>query len=238
MASNFPNSLDNIPQFLDITQSDAILVGKVQESIRNGDLASANNYLLQIQDYDKKIVNAVRLNKLRDAILALEQFYKTDFTSYIEEKQKEWQLEIDKFTYVGDWDANKLYSKNNIVRFNNNGNLLLYLCILNTVTINTFPTNTNYWIDLTKQGIRGESGSNGANFAFEWDSSFDYQVNTIVSYNGGWWISTKPSQNVIPIEGSAYWELVLYAPQPVYPIQPNQPSGQGEGELWFETFDI
>lgn len=238
MASNFPNSLDNIPQFLDITQSDVILVGKVQESIRNGDLASANNYLLQIQDYDKKIVNAVRLNKLRDAILALEQFYKTDFTSYIEEKQKEWQLEIDKFTYVGDWDANRLYSKNNIVRFNNNGNLLLYLCILNTVTINTFPTNTKYWIDLTKQGKRGESGLDGVNFAFEWDSSFDYQVNTIVSHNGGWWISTKPSQNVIPIEGSEYWELVLYAPQPVFPIQPNKPSGQGEGELWFETFDI
>lgn len=238
MASNFPNSLDNIPQFLDITQDDAILVGKVQQAIKDGNLELANSYLVQIQDYDKKIVNAVRLNKIRDAILALEQFYKGDFTSYITEKQKGWQNEIDKFTYVGDWSRSKLYNKNNIVRYNNNGNLLLYLCIKDTVTINTYPTNTKYWVDFTKQGIRGQSGSDGANFAFEWDSAFDYQLNTIVSYNGGWWISTKPSQNVIPVEGSSYWELILYAPQPVYPVQPNQPSGQGDGELWFETFDI
>ncbi len=236
MASNFPNSLDNIPQFLDITQSDAVLVGKVQQAIKDGNLNLANSYLVQIQDYDKKIINAVKLNKIRDAILALEQFYKTDFTQYITNKQKEWQNEINKFAYIGDWNGNKLYKKNNIIRYENNGNLLLYLCIKDIISINTYPINTEYWIPFTKQGIRGESGTNGVNFAFEWDSSFNYEKNTIVSYNGGWWISIKPSQNVMPIEGSQYWELVLYAPQPVFPIQPTQPTGQGDGELWFETF--
>lgn len=238
MASTFPEKIDEIPRFLDITQSDAILVGKVQDAIKSGDLALANSFLLQIQDYDKKVVNAVRLNKIRDAILALEQFYKTDFTNYINQKQTEWQSELNKFDYKEDWSSGNLYNKNNIVRYNNNGAFHLYICIKNTPTTNISPLNNNYWIDLTKQGTRGQSGTNGANFLFEWKPDFPYQPNTIVSYEGGWWISTRQSQNQMPAEGSAYWNLVLYAPQPVFPLQSNRPTGQGNGELWFETFSI
>ena len=37
-----------------------------------------------------------------------------------------------------------------------------------------------------------------------------------------------------PVQSSAYWDLVLKAPQVIYPIQSAQPTDQTIGELWFE----
>src|SRR5574344_823080 len=121
MASTFPNQIDNIPSFLDVTQSDAQLLSTFQTAMRNGDFNTANLTLQQISNYNQKIVSAERLNKLRDAILAIENFYNTTVYTYIENKQTEWQNIINQFSYQGDWNNSTQFLTNNIVKYNING---------------------------------------------------------------------------------------------------------------------
>lgn len=233
MSSTFPTTIDNIPSFLDVTTADATLLSQFETAIQSGNFTLASSILSQIQNSDQKIITASRLNQLRDAILALEQFYSSDIVTYVNQKQAEWQAIVDRFGYIADFSPSVPYIKNNIVSYSANGNKDLYICKVNTLA-GILPTNTIYWLKFTIVGMRGDSGSNGVSFSFDWSSSFLYSANTIVTYNGEWWYSTQSNQNQVPIEGSSVWEKVMSAPQEHYPIQTAQPTNQVTGDLWFK----
>ena len=67
MASTFPTSIDIIPQWLNVTTTDATLLNEFQNAMRIGDFSTANAKLIQIENYSQKVINATNLNKLRDS---------------------------------------------------------------------------------------------------------------------------------------------------------------------------
>lgn len=235
MASTFPTTIDIIPLFKDITQEDATLLSQFQEAIKVGNFTLASTYLNQITDANQKIVSAQRLNKLRDCILEIEDFYKNDIQPYINTKQSKWKSRINQFDYKGIYNSTVTYKKNNMVLYSINGLNQLYIYINNTQSSNKEPANTTYWRVLTIQGQRGESSTvTSSVFAFNWESAQLYSINTIVYYNNCWWISKVENQNQTPQENSDYWDLVLKVEQPIYPIQSYKPTNQSIGELWFK----
>lgn len=235
LASNFPNQVDQIDQFEDMTSNDALNVKNFQTAIQSGDFATASNIFNQIPNANNKFIGAVRMNQIRDSVLAIEKFYGTDVRPYIELKQQEWTNIVNLFSYIDNFNITTQYRKNNMVLYVNDGLSQLYINIFQGVTpIGTLPTNVNYFRVLTIKGQKGESGI-GSAFLFGWLSSTHYNSQDIVVFNNSWWVATQPNQNQQPQDGSLYWNLVLTATQAIYPIQPNEPISQAVGEIWFKV---
>lgn len=234
MASTFPTRLDVIPLFLDITQADSANLNNYQDAIRNGNFTSALQYLNLIANANQKIIKAERLNKLRDCILAVEDFYLNDIQSYITTKQSAWTNRINQFSYIGSFSSSITYDRDNMVSYTtSDGVTKMYKANVDSVPRGTLPTNTNYWQVITIQGARGETTTSQTIFGYDWDSAFPYTENYIVIYGTSWWISTQSNTNQTPQSGSQYWTEILNFSPMIYPMQSTQPTNQTTGEFWF-----
>ena len=236
MASTFPQQKDNIPSFLDVTSADFVAINGYQEAIRRGDFAMAQSFLTQIGNADRKIISAERLNKIKDALDAVQQFYKTDIKPYIEQKQAEWQKIINQFNYMGRYSSVTPYVKNNIVLYNVGGIDYMYICDVTPPSSNIPPTNQTYWYRFTIQGEKGDSGSTvETTFLFEWNSATSYLENCVVVYDNKWWRSKQPSVGQTPQSGSQYWEDVMSIVLASFPVSGLAPLNQEVGQLWFKV---
>ena len=232
--TSFPDSIDNIPYFENITASDLSNVNMFHYYLRMGDFSNAMSILERIPNYDKKFIDSGKLNKFRDALIALERYYKTDIKPYITTKQTEWQDIMNQFTYIGTWNSNTAYTKNNMVSYTVGDDIYIYIAYKN-VPKGTSITNTSYWTLLSLQGETGSSGDGGA-FRYEYSSNTSYTKNDIVSYNNCLWSAVKDTTGVTPsTSNSANWTLLLEIPPASAPLQSSQPAGQNSGDLWFQT---
>lgn len=236
MASTFPQQKDVIQSFLDVNSSDFEAINGYQNAIRQGDFASAQSFLVQISNADRKIISADRLNQIKDALDAVQQFYKTDIQSYVNQKQAEWQNIINQLNYIGRYSSTVMYKKNNLVVFNDGTIDLMYICQKDFTTLGHDPTNTEYWRQFTVKGATGMAGGDvDTTFMFNWDSSQNYGTNVLVVFNNKWWISLTPSLNQTPQNGSSYWKEVMSVVPASIPITSVQPSNQNTGALWFRV---
>lgn len=230
----FPSSgIDSFTTWLDIIASDGALVLQYQQAMQTGNTVLANQILAQIPSASQKIIKATDLNKMTQAILAVERFYKTDVEPYIQEQQTNWLETIQRFSYKGEWASGTTYEVNNFVSYTVLGATLIYLATSNP-PVGTPPTNTNYWRLLSIQGQQGPSGE-GVSYRQEWNSSTQYYTDDTVTYGGALWIATQDSQGQTPQSGSQYWQLVMSLGLTTYPIQDSEPTGQEVGGLWFNT---
>lgn len=235
--TNFPDSVDNITLKSNITNaSDAVLIAQIQSAILAGDFSTASKILQDNQQLNGKIFTANDYNQLRDAIIALERFYKNDITDYINDKQTTWETNINQFSYQGVYSSSTQYYQNNMVNYTANEGTFLYLCI-KTPPTGILPTNTSYWRVLTLRGERGQTGVGGMAFTYLWDSTRNYALNDIVVYGDGWWGAIQPNINQTPQTGSPYWQKLLTALSAVkVPVQPNEPTNQTQGDQWYKTY--
>lgn len=233
--TNYPNALDNISLKSNITNStDAQLVEQIQTAILAVDFATASAILNANPQLNGKIFAANDYNQLRDAILALERFYQNDIMNYITEKQTEWQANIDRFNFRGIYSPTTQYYQNNMVNYTTSEGTFLYLCIAQPTT-GIAPTDTNYWRLLTLRGERGLSGD-GFSFAWNWDSTMQYNVGDVVVYGNKWWVATQVNRDQTPSSGSAYWEEILVAlPAIQIPVTEVQPTDQEIGDQWYQV---
>lgn len=230
--TTFPDSVQTFVTMLNISVSDAEAVNGYQQAMRVGDYATAQSYMSQITNGNQKIIDATKFNTLIDTCVALERFYQTDIAPYVENKQEEWQNEIDKFSYVGEYSSSTSYLKNNFVTTTVNGVKQVFICIANTIA-GTPVTNTSYWRQLTIRGLQGESGE-GLTFRYTWVSSEVYYEQDIVVYNDSIWSCLTTNSNQTPYEGSSYWRLIHSPTQDIYPFSQTQPSSTQVGSLWFQ----
>lgn len=232
--SNFPDNLDSWEDFLDVEASDATLLTQYQQYILAGDMENAYNIYQQISNADRKFIGALVMNQFADAIMSLEQFYSNSgFINYVTEKQAEWQVIIDKFSYVGIYNDTTQYYKNNIVLYSVNGQNYLYINTYNgTTPVGTIPTQPSYWRILTIQGHQGEAGSS-TTFYFSWDSATNYKVNNVVAVGSSLYVALQDNVNISPTANSTYWQRIFTTPQKHYPIQETQPQDALVGDLWF-----
>ena len=231
--TDFPNDLDTFLTYLNIAATDGPLIKQYMDAMDAGNQVLANQILAQIPSASQKIIKATDLNKLTQAMLAVERFYHTDIEPFVENQQVEWLNVINQFNYEGIWTTGTTYQKNNIVTYTLNGLTLLFLAT-QTVPVGTPPSNSTYWRVLTIQGLQGVSGQ-GLAYRKEWIAAENYQTNNAVTYNGSLWMALQPSTNIEPGTNEQYWKLVMGLEATTYPIQATQPAAQNEGELWFNT---
>ena len=231
--TNFPNSLDQFTTFLNIVSSDGPLIGQYQSAMQNGNTTLANQILTQIPQATQKIITAVDLNTLSQAMLAIERFYLNDIEPYIDDLHQSWLNTIQQFSYKGVWQNGTSYVTNNLVSYTTSGLNFVYIALSN-VPIGISPTNQTYWRLLTIQGQQGASGE-GLSYRQEWNSSTQYATNDAVTYNGVLWMALQASQNRLPDINSQYWQLVMNLKTVTYPIQDTVPTNLQVDGLWFNT---
>lgn len=231
--TNFPSSIDTFTTWLNITTTDGPLIYQYQQALQAGNSTLANQILAQIPQGTQKIIKAVDLNTLTQALLAVERFYLTDVEPYIQERQESWLTTIQQFSYQGVWSSGTSYVTNNFVTYTVSGLTLLYLAISDP-PLGTVPTNQTYWRLLTIQGQQGQSGQ-GLSYRQEWNVSTSYGVNNAVTYDGALWMAIQPSQGREPSSNPQYWKLVMALEATTYPIQDTPPTTQEVGGLWFNT---
>lgn len=231
--TNFPNSLDQFTTFLNIVSSDGPLIGQYQSAMQNGDITLANQILTQIPQATQKIITAVDLNTLSQAMLAIERFYLNDIEPYIDDLHQSWLNTIRQFSYKGVWQSGTSYVTNNLVSYTTSGLNFVYIALSN-VPIGISPTNQTYWRLLTIQGQQGASGE-GLSYRQEWNSSTQYATNDAVTSDGALWMALQASQNRLPDTNPQYWQLVMNLKTVTYPIQDTVPTNLQVDELWFNT---
>ena len=235
MGSTFPNQIDAIPKFLDVTQRDGALLKEFEKYMQANDFARANQVLKNIDNADQKIISASRMNHLKDCIIALENFYKTDIKQYTNQKQAEWQSIINRFQFKGNYSSSTFYEVNNFVLYQEKGKYDLYIKTQGKNEANIPPIDTRYWRKLTVEGEKGESPAGETVFMFNWKSSQPYKTHEIVSHNNKWWVCLNPNTNSEPLKGNSNWKIVMESLQASYPVQKPMPASQEKGELWFEV---
>lgn len=231
--TNFPNSLDQFTTFLNIVSSDGPLIGQYQSAMQNGNTTLANQILTQIPQATQKIITAVDLNTLSQAMLAIERFYLNDIEPYIDDLHQSWLNTIQQFSYKGVWQNSTSYVTNNLVSYTTSGLNFVYIALSN-VPIGISPTNQTYWRLLTIQGQQGASGE-GLSYRQEWNSSTQYATNDAVTYDGALWMALQASQNRLPDTNPQYWQLVMNLKTVTYPIQDTVPTNLQVDGLWFNT---
>ena len=230
----FPESIQTFVTMLNMVVADGPAVLGYQQAMQNGDLETAQQYYQQITNADQKFINAEKMNTLMDTCVALQRFYQTDIFPYISDKQTEWASKIDEFEYKGRYSNSTNYYKNNFVVENVNGVDNVFICI-NDAPVGTYPTNTEYWRQLTVRGAQGVSGDTSLTFRYEWDSSQIYRVQDVVTYDESVWGCIADNTNSPPSISSSYWKLIYSPVQTIYPFSNVQPSSYlEEGNLWFE----
>lgn len=198
-SNKFPNQIDNFDRFEDPSADYMPLVKLYYDNIEKGTeegLTAAQAILTNNPELKKMIVNADRLNLLRDSLLSIEEYYMSDVQQYL----------IELVQYKGAYSSSTTYRKFNIVKYNG----LSYMYINNTSGKNHAPTNTSYWIALT---LQGEKGNDGVDLAFKgsYNNSTSYPANSAVEYHGSLYGSLQATQGHAPTIGgsNAYWSLVL-----------------------------
>ena len=124
--TSFPDAIQVLSRYLDITQNDLSKYNSYIEYITQGNLNAAQNVLATMDDYANKTLTAEKLNKITDTVMAVQTLYTGDeWQTKVEDKQNEWLDIINQFNYLGTWNilggwsntAN--YTTGDIVTYNN-----------------------------------------------------------------------------------------------------------------------
>lgn len=71
MATTYPNAIQDFPTMQNVEATDGALITKYQLAMENGDITMANSILVQIPNYDRKLITANFLNTIKDTVAAL-----------------------------------------------------------------------------------------------------------------------------------------------------------------------
>ena len=236
--TKFPGELDNMSQMMNITASDLPTINLFHYYLRNGDFEAAQLLFRTVPDIDKKLIDSTRLNQLRDAMIALERFYKTDIKPYTDEKSAEWLMKVMQFSYKGMWNGSTTYEAYNLVSYQSGEDILMFIAtkdVTGGTGINI--TNTEYWTQFTIRGERGESGAGGS-FRYNWNAAESYSINDTVVYENRIWGAKQANTNSEPkLDGSnSNWQELFKLPSAQIPVfsATETPTGLDEGNMYFE----
>lgn len=230
--TNFPEAVDVFVQMLDIVASDSTNLAEYQSAMEAGNVVQAHEALANITNGTQKLLTAEKINKIFNSVEALERFLASDIVPYITQLQTNWQAEINKFIYRGNYSSSTSYVVNNVVSYTVGTYKYLYICIKNAK--GKVPTNTTYWQQLTIVGLRGISGE-AMSFLYEWNSITEYVAQDCVSYNGKLWGCLQTNTNSEPSSTNTNWEELMSINSVQYPVQASEPVSQEAGDLWFQV---
>ena len=191
--TNYPDEIDTFQYFSDPTDNDVALIKQYQSYFNTGNISAAAKVLEDNPSLKNKIINATNLNKIIDAIKAIETLYMSDIQSYI----------MEVVTYKNVYSPKVTYSKYDVVDYNGHA----YMCI-SSCPIGTLPTNKDYFIPLSLKGDKGESGT-GLSPRGVWNEYIQYYKDDLVSYNNVLWAANEDNIGFLPSDTSTKWYHVL-----------------------------
>ena len=100
----FPEAVDTIVRMSDVASSDITAVNQYYARYNAGDMTGAAQILLSNPGLQNKIFNAAKFNKLIDAVIAIQRYYKEDV-----------KAEVEQFRHCGTYNATTAYKVGNII---------------------------------------------------------------------------------------------------------------------------
>ena len=97
----YPDQVDNFQYFSDPTTDDVLLIKQYQSYFNAGNLTAAGKILEGNPSLQNKIINANNLNKIIDALKAIETLYRDDLQTYL----------MELVSYKGEYSTKTVYSK-------------------------------------------------------------------------------------------------------------------------------
>ena len=222
--SSFPDG--GVDQFLELYNLPTSQRGNMKryqeltlkDGLSNPEQSELNNLTVALQHY---IIDVEKWNKFADAIVNLEVFFLSETepylqakkdeitnytdtkmletTNYVEDKKLEFQAEVNKLVYKGDWQPGIQYYKKNIVTSSGEG------FIAKLDSINQPPPNATYWSKIASKGEKGDPSLN-INFKGEYEPSMPYVLGDAVTF-GGLWYYAKQNTKGNPPTNATYWEI-------------------------------
>ena len=200
LTCNFPESIDDNMQLMDITIKTKPLVDQYYAYLASNDFESIEKLKSEHPELKRCLINAEMIQKLYDMNIAQQRYYMNDVQMYLQNIVK----------YRGNWDSSAKYTKYDVVNYINKGGVETYMGIEKEIPIGSLPTDTRYFISLTMRGEQGASGI-GLSYRGEWSKILNYQADDCVSYGNKLWRALRENNNVVPMAISDDWEMVLDA---------------------------
>lgn len=222
LQNKFPAEVDDFSKFTDPSISQIALINQYYSYMESGNLVEAAQILESNPSLKTSILNAERLNMMRDGLISIQRYYLNDIQQYLMEIVKN----------KGDWNSSTKYTKYDVVFYATNGKSQAYMGVEQNIPLGTLPTNTAYFIPLTIEGDKGESGT-GLSPRGEWNAVTSYSQYDCVSFNNGLWYAKQASSNQKPSENTDIWEFIAIVSKQVISAQ-TMPSDQSPGDIWLE----
>ncbi|MEG1709597.1 MAG: hypothetical protein RR285_12925 [Acinetobacter sp.] len=197
----------------------------------SGNYASAFQLLVDHPEINSQVLKKENLNALVDAILVLENYYKTGVTDFLSAQLNKFQINIDDLIYIGNYNPVTQYEINNFVVLNGD----LYYCF-KMPPIGTSPTNVTYWIFL---GLKGETGASSLNVKYqgEYLPTTNYVTKDMVVYDGDLYVSRRASVGKNPSTSPLDWLLAINViPQVIYVSATPDPNWT-DGVIWVKLLN-
>lgn len=180
---------------------------KTKESLTTDEQTEFNSLTVSLQHY---IIDVETWNLFGDALVNMQKFFTTDVEPYVDNmktdvfnytntKKDEFQIEVDKLTYRGEWQPNTQYQKKNVVTSGGEG------FIAKLDNINQSPPNTTYWGKIASKGQKGDPSLN-INFKGEYSGARSYVEGDAVTFSGLWYYAKQNTIGNLPTIAD-YWEL-------------------------------
>lgn len=210
--SNFPNDVDTFINHTNIQASDQINVQRFQElTLKSNRTTTEDDELNTLtQTLRDKLILPQDFNSLQESISNLQMFFKTNVEGYINDKQIEFQIEIDKFNHKGEYNPTTQYYKRNTVTYNGE----TFICkedILGTPPDNL--QDTIYWGKIAARGSQGEQGVAGTGLRYQgaYEATKQYYQDDAVQYGGQLFACLQDNigQTPNPDNDTSYWSLAI-----------------------------
>lgn len=199
--SNFPNKVDEFLEVYELPTSQKNNLArfqqlKLQDLLSDDEQNELNDLTIILQHY---IISPITWNKFCDALIATQQFFLDSVEPYIENKKSEFQAEIDKLVYRGEWQPDTQYYKKNIITSGGES------FIAKEDNINKAPPASAYWGKIASKGSKGDPSLN-INYKGEYKNNQAYVEGDAVTFGSLWYYAKQNTLENSPTNDE-YWEL-------------------------------
>lgn len=207
--TNFPTQVDTFPVYVDVSPADMVDIEawKALRAIPNRTTQQEQDYLDLSAALATKMVNAQTINKIHEAIVAIESSFSTSVGSYLSNQTEAINAEIAKFTYRNAWSNVTSYAVKNIVTRNGNS----YICKTANTGIDPATDSTStYWGKVAEKGDKGDRGDPGLALVArgEYSAATTYVAGDMV-YSGKTVWYAKQGSTGQPLTQGVYWGIVF-----------------------------
>jgi hypothetical protein len=214
----------------DMHLENKILFSQFYQAMKNNDINTASDILINNPQLSNQIIDADNINQLITAIVTLESQPKIDIDNFLNNLQIIFQNLINQTKFISAYNNMIQYEKQNFVTYNG----MTYFAIM-TPPIGTIPTNTSYWNEYNVKGLQGYPGL-GLNLRYNWSATINYSAGDVAVYQNKLWAAIADNINTPPNLMFQDWFIIGLPKLPIKTsITTTAPANISVGDLWFKV---